>query len=92
MVLPSPLSSCEEQWLQFLSTVFIGHWWFLQEGVGGGGSELEGLAEVEAQLNSLELSIRNQITANEKLLRDLEDYRNLIYNSEYHACVWSSCP
>ncbi len=54
-------------------------------------ADQDGVAEVEAQLDFLERSIRHQITANEKLLRDLESYRNILFNSKY-LYSWNDNP
>ncbi len=54
-------------------------------------ADQDGVAEVEAQLDFLERSIRHQITANEKLLRDLESYRNILFNSKY-LYSWNYIP
>ena len=54
-------------------------------------ADQDGVAEIEAQLDFLERSIRHQITANEKLLRDLESYRTILFNSKY-LFGWNRTP
>jgi alpha-1,3-mannosyl-glycoprotein beta-1,2-N-acetylglucosaminyltransferase len=49
---------------------------------GPQGKQAKELSDIEGQLDFLEYSIREQIQANEKLLRDLQDYRQLLLKEE----------